>query len=222
MVIIKRNSQSGVALVAALGVIVVVGIVAALVCKISVVSRQTASSYGRSVVSYNLAMSALNAGYQTLMARHKDSAEQDMNKFKSSGNDAIADVPTCSTDYKKCYWWLYDGDQPQNFNGWKNSSDWDVHVFDVSNTVAPQITGEAGSFFTPDASIYRIEKIGEATSCDTANNGWQWYRITARGLDSSGSRTYLQEFVKIPVQCSSTLRLDKNPDEETGTPTKRF
>lgn len=49
--IIKRNSQSGVALVAALGVIVVVGIVAALVCKISVVSRQTASSYGRSVVT---------------------------------------------------------------------------------------------------------------------------------------------------------------------------
>ena len=57
----RKAHESGVALVAALGVIVVVGIIAAFVCKVAVVSNQVTSSQGRSLVSYNLAISALTS-----------------------------------------------------------------------------------------------------------------------------------------------------------------
>ena len=240
---IKRTHEAGVALVAALGVIVVVGIVAAFVCKIAVVSNQVTSSQGRSLVSYNLAMSALNAGYQSLMSRAEESAQTDRallfpNGYENDPN-AFADYPDCSGNVKHCYWWLYDGDKPQNFNGWKKGPGWNVHVFNAAKTVSPVVEGvgsdtlctgdETDNDTNSKASIYRIEWA--ALDCrGDGQPGWQWYRITSRGLDQSGSRTYLQEYVKVPVTCDSTFNnLDDSPTGDiesggtgTGTDSKRF
>ncbi len=229
----RKAHESGVALVAALGVIVVVGIIAAFVCKVAVVSNQVTSSQGRSLVSYNLAISALNAGNQSLSSRQAESSQIDLTLLFPNGyeNDpnAVADYPDCSSNEKHCYWWLYDGDKPQNFNGWKKGTGWDVHVFNVANTVKPKISvtgGDNNVLFdkTEERAIYRVEWM--ALDCrDDGQPGWQWYRVTSRGLDASGSRTYLQEYVKVPVSCKKDIEVDETPKvagSSDGTRNKRF
>ena len=60
---------------------------------------------------------------------------------------------------------------------------------------------------------------------DDGQPGWQWYRVTSRGLDASGSRTFLQEYVKVPVSCKKDIEVDETPKvagSSDGTRNKRF
>lgn len=104
-----------------------------------------------------------------------------------------------------------------------------IDTFNVANTVKPKISvtgGDNNVLFdkTEERAIYRVEWM--ALDCrDDGQPGWQWYRVTSRGLDASGSRTYLQEYVKVPVSCKKDIRVDETPEvagSSDGTRNKRF
>lgn len=63
------RKQKGIALVAALGVIIVVGIISAFVCRVAVVSNKVANRGGITLESRSNAESAMNAGYMALTQR---------------------------------------------------------------------------------------------------------------------------------------------------------
>lgn len=63
------RKQKGIALVAALGVIIVVGIISAFVCRVAVVSNKVANRGGITLESRSNAESAMNAGYMALSKR---------------------------------------------------------------------------------------------------------------------------------------------------------
>lgn len=66
------KKQKGIALIAALCIIIVVGIISAFVCRVAVVSNKVANRGGTTLESRANAESALNAAYMSLAGRLDD------------------------------------------------------------------------------------------------------------------------------------------------------
>jgi len=210
------NKQKGIALVAALGIIIVVGIISAFVCRVAVISSKVANRGGMTLESQSNAESALNAGYMSLASRFSDLT----NASKATGENVLADKPICSGNNREtCLWWQYDTDSAERsksvkgekFNGWISdaadaSGSW--HVFDLSKTL--KSSDGKSSPFQEGQSVYRIEQT-DNDFCPNGDgqSGNRWFRITARGMGYGGSRSYVQARVKVPVMCEGSIGVDK-------------
>ena len=221
------RKQKGIALVAALGVIIVVGIISAFVCRVAVVSNKVANRGGITLESRSNAESAMNAGYMALSKRI-DQIETAADAKRP--DDIIYDKKQyCSgSNRETCLWWQYDTDSNvrdksetgDKFNGWisdkeDNSGDW--HVFDLADTIK-DINGDP--LFKKGEALYRIEMVDghpKQNASDVICK--QWFRITARGLGYGGSRSYIQARIRVPWTCEgSTADVSKGiPDEESET-----
>lgn len=221
------RKQKGIALVAALGVIIVVGIISAFVCRVAVVSNKVANRGGITLESRSNAESAMNAGYMALSKRI-DQIETAADATKP--DDIIYDKRQyCSgSNRETCLWWQYDTDSNvrdksatgDKFNGWisdkeDNSGDW--HVFDLADTIK-DIKGNP--LFKEGEALYRIEMVDghpKQNASDVICK--QWFRITSRGLGYGGSRSYIQARVRVPWACDqSSADVSKGiPDEESET-----
>ena len=199
------RKQKGIALVAALGVIV------------AVVSNKVANRGGITLESRSNAESAMNAGYMALTQRidqietAADATELD---------DIIYDKRQfCSgSNRETCLWWQYDTDSDnpdksasgEEFNGWipdkaDNKAEW--HVFDLSDTVKDT---DGKPLFKKGEALYRIEMVDGHPKQNA---------ITSRGLGYGGSRSYIQARVRVPWACDqSSADVSKGiPDEESET-----
>lgn len=218
------RKQKGIALVAALGVIIVVGIISAFVCRVAVVSNKVANRGGITLESRSNAESAMNAGYMALTQRI-DQIETAADATKP--DDIIYDKRQfCSgSNRETCLWWQYDTDSDnpdksasgEEFNGWIPDEAGEWHVFDLSDTV--KVTDGKPQFKKGEA-LYRIEMIDghpKQNASDVICK--QWFRITARGLGYGGSRSYIQARIRVPWTCEgSTADVSKGiPDEESET-----
>lgn len=223
------RKQKGIALVAALGVIIVVGIISAFVCRVAVVSNKVANRGGITLESRSNAESAMNAGYMALSKRI-DQIETAADA--TDPDDIIYDKRQfCSgSNRETCLWWQYDTDSDnpdksaggEEFNGWipdkdkaDKTAEW--HVFDLFDTVKDT---DGKPLFKKGEALYRIEMVDghpKQNASDVICK--QWFRITSRGLGYGGSRSYIQARVRVPWACDqSSADVSKGiPDEESET-----
>lgn len=204
------KKQKGIALIAALCIIIVVGIISAFVCRVAVVSNKVANRGGTTLESRANAESALNAAYMSLAGRLDDLEDE----ARTAGVNTLADENKCSGNNREaCLWWQYDTDSADrsksvrgnSFNGWlsdeaSETGEW--HVFDLSKTVASSGSGAQSPFKSGEA-VYRIEKTDDPVP--SGDLCIQWFRLTARGIGYGGSRSYIQARVKVPQACKNSV-----------------
>lgn len=163
--------QHGMALVVALVITLIIGIIAVAVGKTALQNQQNAAGEFDTLTSYTLAQSAMNSAerlFRDTIVNHKE-------RIYSNSADTISSA--------------IDGDP----DWWREDTDWSVNTVDVTGLTL------GSAQFRPKFRIEQRQFAPLSADLEE-KNGRQFFRITSRAVGPGGAIATLQTYISVMAQ----------------------
>ena len=164
--------QHGMALVVALVITLIIGIIAVAVGKTALQNQQNAAGEFDTLTSYTLAQSAMNS------AEHL---------FR---NTIVSDKALIYSDAQNSISTPIDGDP----SWWRTESNWNSDTVELAGLTL------GSSAFRPKFRIEQRQFVPLASADMEDKNGKQFFRITSRAVGPGGAITTLQTYISVLAQ----------------------